>query len=83
MLSGDEWARCSDMKREFSAIVKQTDEWYIAFCPEVPGANGQGKTRQECLEDLAEAVKLMLEVNREQAFRHVGAGAEETLITVG
>ena len=71
------------MKRQFSAIVKKTDKWYIAFCPEVPGANGQGKTRQECLDDLAEAVKLMLEVNREQAFRHVGAGAEEALISVG
>ena len=71
------------MEREFSAIVKKTDKWYIAFCPEVPGANGQGKTRAECLEDLTEAVKLMLEVNREQTFRDVGKGAEETLITVG
>jgi predicted RNase H-like HicB family nuclease len=37
----------------------------------VPGANGQGKTRQECLEDLAAAVELMLEVNREQVMRQV------------
>lgn len=71
------------MKRQFSAIVKKTDQWYIAFCPEVPGANGQGKSRAECLEDLTEAVKLMLEVNREQTVREVGKGAEETLITVG
>ncbi len=71
------------MKRRFTAIVKKTDRWYVGFCPEVPGANGQGRTRKECLEDLAAAVELMLEVNREQTLRQVGAGAEETLITVG
>lgn len=57
--------------RTFTAVVQKTDPWYIGFCPEVPGANGQGKTRQECLEDLAAAVELMLEVNREQVMRQV------------
>jgi len=38
-------------------------------CLEVPGANGQGETREECLEDLAKAVKLILEMNEEEALR--------------
>ncbi len=40
---------------------------FWATCLEVPGANGQGETREECLEDLESAVKLILQLNREQA----------------
>ena len=70
-------------KRQFTAVIQRTDHWYIGFCPEVPGANGQGKTREACLEDLAAAVELMLEVNREQVMREVAPDAEETVLTVG
>ena len=54
------------MRYEFTAIIKKTPKWYVGFCLEVPGANGQGKTRADCLEDLRAAVELLLEVNREQ-----------------
>jgi predicted RNase H-like HicB family nuclease len=36
---------------------------------EVPGANGQGETKEECLADLKNAVQLLLETEREEAFR--------------
>ncbi len=58
--------------KSFTAILHQgeADEGgYWATCLEVPGANGQGETRSECLANLAEAVKLVLEANREEAFR--------------
>lgn len=71
------------MKYQFTAVIKKTPKWFIGFCPEVPGANGQGKTKAECLEDLRAAVALMLEVNREQIAASVGPEVEETLITVG
>jgi predicted RNase H-like HicB family nuclease len=29
------------MRNEFTAIVEQDDGWFIAYSPEVPGANGQ------------------------------------------
>lgn len=32
------------MKHEFTAIFEREGEWYTAYCPEVPGANGQGRT---------------------------------------
>lgn len=48
------------MKNEFTAIIEQDGEWYIAYCPEIPGANGQGKTRDEARENLAEAIGLIL-----------------------
>ena len=40
------------MRNEFTAIIERDGEWYIAYCPEVPGANGQGLTKKECLESL-------------------------------
>lgn len=58
--------------KNYTAILHrgEADEGgFWATCLEVPGANGQGETQQECLEDLASAVKLIIEVNREEAFR--------------
>jgi len=34
------------MRNEFTAIVEQDGPWFIAYCAEVPGANGQGRTRK-------------------------------------
>jgi len=36
------------MHNEFTAIIEKDEGWYIAYCPEIPGANGQGKTLDEC-----------------------------------
>jgi predicted RNase H-like HicB family nuclease len=49
------------MRNEFTAIIEKDSDWYIAWCPEVPGANGQGRTIEECREDLGEAIALILE----------------------
>ena len=48
------------MKSEFTAIYERDGDWWIAYCPEVPGANGQGLSKQECKENLAEAIKLIV-----------------------
>jgi predicted RNase H-like HicB family nuclease len=40
---------------------------FWATCLEVPGANGQGETRAECLDNLGAAVRDLLELNREEA----------------
>ena len=49
------------MANEFTGIFEKDSDWYIGYCPEVPGANGQGKTLEECRESLCEAIKLVLE----------------------
>lgn len=53
-----------NMRNEFTAIIERDENSYIAYCPEIPGANGQGRTRQECLENLADAISLILEDRR-------------------
>jgi predicted RNase H-like HicB family nuclease len=52
------------MHNEFTAIIEKDGEWYIAYCPEIPGANGQGRTIEESRESLAEAIALILEDRR-------------------
>ena len=59
------------MRNEFTAIIEKDDDWYIAYCPEIPGANGQGRTKEEVLESLSEAIALILEDRLEDGVRSV------------
>jgi predicted RNase H-like HicB family nuclease len=71
------------MHNEFTAIIEQDDDWFIAFCPEIPGANGQGRTREEARNSLGEAITLILEDRREDALRGVPADAIRETVSVG
>jgi len=58
--------------KQFTAIVHRgepSEGGFWATCLEVPGANGQGETREECLQNLGDAIRLLLETEREEAFR--------------
>ena len=70
------------MRNEFTAIIEQDDEWFIAYCPEVPGANGQGRTKEECRESLTAAIELMLEDRRQDALRGAPATALREVVVV-
>ncbi len=71
------------MNSEFTAIIEQDEDWYIAYCPEIPGANGQGRTLEECRANLAEAIALILEDRREDALRGVPPEAICETVVVG
>lgn len=70
------------MANEFTAIIERDGEWYIAYCLEISGANGQGKTKDEALESLAEAITLILEDRREDGLRGVPPDALRERVTV-
>jgi predicted RNase H-like HicB family nuclease len=53
------------MVNEFTAIIEQDEDWYIAYSPEIPGANGLGRTIAECRQSLSEAIALILKDRRE------------------
>lgn len=58
------------MRNEFTAIIEAAAEGgYFAYCPEIPGANGQGETIDECRQNLVEAIALILEDRREKGLR--------------
>jgi predicted RNase H-like HicB family nuclease len=70
------------MANEFTAIIEHDGDWYVAYCAEIPGANGQGHTKEEARESLAEAIKLILEDRREDALRGVPPDAICEPVTV-
>ena len=39
-------------------------DWWIGWIEEVPGVNSQGKTREELLDNLRDALEEALEMNR-------------------
>jgi predicted RNase H-like HicB family nuclease len=70
------------MPNEFTAVLERDGKWFIAYSPEVPGANGQGKTKEEALQSLAEAITLILEDRREEGLRGVPPDAILEKVTV-
>jgi predicted RNase H-like HicB family nuclease len=70
------------MRNRYTAVVQRDGKWFTAFCPEVPEANGQGKTREERIESLSEAIELLLDYKRGQGIENAPKGAEQTSILV-
>ena len=60
------------MHNEFTAVFERDGEWVIAYCPEIPGANGQGLTKDEARDSLRQAITLILEDRREEGLRACG-----------
>ncbi|MFO8009563.1 MAG: type II toxin-antitoxin system HicB family antitoxin [Dehalococcoidia bacterium] len=70
------------MRNEFTAIIEEDEGWFIAYCPEIPGANGMGRTIDECRESLAEAINLILSDRRDDALRGVPEDAIRGTVTL-
>jgi predicted RNase H-like HicB family nuclease len=49
----------------------------------MPGANGQGRTKEEAVRSLGSAIELILEDRREEGLRGVPATAIRETVTVG
>ncbi len=64
------------MHNELTAVFERDGDWYVAYSPEIPGANGQGKTKEEARQSLSDAIALILTDRREEALRHVPTDAE-------
>ena len=60
----------------YSAVIQQSGDWWIGWVEEVPGVNSQGRTREELLENLRDALEEALEMNRADA-RAAATGAYE------
>jgi len=41
------------------------DGWWVVECPSIPGCVSQGKSEEEALEMIKDAIKLCLDVRRE------------------
>ena len=70
------------MNAEYTAIVKQTGDWWIGWIKEIPGVNCQEHTHEELIETLRITLKEALEFNRKDAIAAVGSGYIEEIIAV-
>jgi predicted RNase H-like HicB family nuclease len=70
------------MANQFTAIFERDGAWVVAYCPEIPGANGQGCTKDEARQSLAEAIALILADRLEDGLRGVPPDAERDTVTV-
>jgi len=59
------------MTNEFTAVIERDGKWFVAWSPEIPGANGQGESVAEARESLADAIRLILEDRRADGLRGV------------
>lgn len=71
------------MRNEFTAIVERAGRRHVAYCPEIPGANGQGRTKAAALKNLTSAIALILEDRRKDGLRGVPASAKREKVVVG
>ncbi len=54
---------------KFLVTIERDEEgWYVVECPAIPGCVSQGKTEEEALENIKEAIELCLEVRREKGL---------------
>ena len=55
------------MEAKFTAVFEKRSKWWVGYVEELPGANTQGATLEEARESLKEAIRLVIEANKELA----------------
>ncbi len=70
------------MRNEFTIVIERDGEWLVGWSPEIPGANGQGRTIEECRQSLSAAIQLILEDRREDGLRGAPPDAMRDTVTI-
>jgi predicted RNase H-like HicB family nuclease len=68
------------MAATYTAVIQQDGDWWIGWVEEVPGVNSQGRTREELLDNLRDALEEALEMNRADARAAANGAYEEVSI---
>ncbi len=70
------------MYYNFTAILEKGGKYYIGYCVEIPEANGQGGTIEECRQNLIEAIRLVIEDRKNDTIMSLPKDAIREEITV-
>ena len=68
------------MSCAYSAVIRQSDGWWIGWIREVAGVNAQARTREQLLDDLAAALREALDLNCRDAEAAMPADYERVII---
>ena len=66
----------------FTARIVRDGEWLVAFSPEFPEGNGQGRTEEEALDSLRESIHLLMEDRREDMRAELPHGEKLVPLTL-
>lgn len=64
----------------YSAVIKQTDGWWIGWVREISGVNAQARTREQLLENLQVALKEAMEMNCRDAEESMADEYEQVML---
>lgn len=65
------------MRNEYTVVIERDGKWFVATSPAIAGANGQGRTIEECKQNLSAAIELILEDRREHGQHRAPDAAGE------
>ena len=57
------------MKQKYHTIIRPARKGFVGWVEEVPGAITQGRSLEECRQNLKDALTLLLETHRDEARR--------------
>ncbi len=66
----------------YTAIIKNSGDWWLGWIEEIPGVNCQEATREELLESLRITLLEALEFNRQDARESAGNDYVEEAIAL-
>ena len=70
------------MTQNYTAVIKQSNAWWVGWIEEVPGVNCQERTREELVASLRETLREALELNRKDARDAAGGEYDEQPIAL-
>jgi predicted RNase H-like HicB family nuclease len=64
---------------KYNLVIEKVEGGYIGYVPEIPGANTQGRTQEEVVMNIREAVRLVLEDRAEEALKSLKDPSKYTI----
>ncbi len=69
-------------KNTYTALIERHDDWYVGCIEELPGVNTQARTLRELRRNLRDALRLIIQANRELAGKGRGRDAKRESISI-
>ena len=66
---------------DIPVVIEHDKDGYVAFCPDLQGCYSQGKTYEEVVENIRDAIKLHLE-DRQAKDEHITHPSSISLATI-
>ena len=70
------------MTQTYTAMIQQSDGWWIGWVKEISGVNAQALTREQLLADLRVALQEALEMNCRDAEESMAEAYEQVTLSL-